>query len=121
VPPSGPHRDPLNTLAGTLADPRDQAWGARVKPEIAALRLAQEPASHSLAAGGGLGEHRSCLAGRMTRGPGRGSTAVKDGPDLEDGLHADDNKRQLPMAACGRSKDGSVARAVGGVGGLPDA
>jgi hypothetical protein len=39
----------------------------------------------------GLGEHRSRLAGRMTRDLARGSTATKDGPDLEDGLHADDN------------------------------
>jgi len=33
--------------------------GARVKPEVAALLLAQGPASHSLAAACGLGEHRS--------------------------------------------------------------
>jgi hypothetical protein len=31
--------------------PRDQAWRVRVKPEVAALLLAQGPASHSLAAG----------------------------------------------------------------------
>ena len=33
--PQAAHRDPLNTLAGTLADPADQAWGPQVKPEVA--------------------------------------------------------------------------------------
>ena len=47
VPPQAVHRDPLNTLAGILADPGDQACGARVKPEVAALLLAQGPASRS--------------------------------------------------------------------------
>jgi hypothetical protein len=45
--PQAADRGPVNTLA----DPGDQAWGARVKPEVAALLLAQGPASHSLAAG----------------------------------------------------------------------
>jgi hypothetical protein len=34
--PQAVHRDPLNTLAGTLADPVTKP-GVRVKPEVAAL------------------------------------------------------------------------------------
>ena len=59
VHPQAVHRDPLNTLAGTLAAPGTEPGDTRVKPEVAALLLPQEPASHSLAAGRGLGEYRS--------------------------------------------------------------
>ena len=45
----------------------------------------------------GLGEHRSRLAGRMTRDLARGSTGMKDGPDLEDGLHAGGNNSPRPV------------------------
>ena len=56
-----PTAAPVNTLAGTLADPGDQARGARAKPEVAALLLARRPASHSLASipsAGGLCQER---------------------------------------------------------------
>jgi hypothetical protein len=67
VPPPRPSTaTPLNTLAGTLADPGDDAWGARVKPEVAAL-LGQESASHSFAAGWWPREHRSRREGRRIR------------------------------------------------------
>ena len=36
-----PTAAPVNTLAGTLAGPGDQARGARAKPEVAALLLAR--------------------------------------------------------------------------------
>jgi len=88
VPPPGRPPRPLKHLAGTLADPRDQAWCARVKPEVAALLLAQEPASHTLAARWWPRRTPQALGRSDDQGLGQGSTGLKDGPDLEDELHA---------------------------------
>jgi hypothetical protein len=44
--PQAVHRDPLNTLAGTLADPGTKP-GVRVKPEVAALLARGQRRTHS--------------------------------------------------------------------------
>jgi len=95
--PQAAHRDPLNTLAGTLADPRDQAWCARVKPEVAALLLAQEPASHTLAAGWWPRRTPQALGGSDDQGLGQGLQGCEGRPGSGDWPHADDNNYPSPV------------------------
>ena len=97
VHPQAVRRDPLNTLAGTLAGPRGPSPG-RPGQARGCRAAAGSRAGVALTRGRVWPGRTPQPLGRSDdQGLGQGSTGMKDGADLEDGLHAGDDSSPGPV------------------------